>query len=174
MTSDNISPVINNEIGRRDLFRLLLPSDRGMFSGRLELDVRKCSLCGTCAAGCSSGAFKMDDDKKISLVFREDLCDACGRCLEVCPEKCLKLERTFAVNKKPAVPTVLFEGEHACCSRCGTVVGSQIMMERVRTELKKQATVSSSAVDNRSTAPLLCPACKLDWNLAGEWQWTSC
>jgi formate hydrogenlyase subunit 6/NADH:ubiquinone oxidoreductase subunit I len=174
MTSDNVSPVLNNEIGRRALFRLLLPRDRAMFSGRLELDGRKCSLCGVCAANCPTGALKTSDEKQISLIFREDLCDACGRCLEVCPEQCLKLERTFAVNEKPVVPTVLIENGLARCSRCGCVVGSQAMIEQVRTKLKRQAAASTAASDNRSMSPLLCPACKLEWNLTGAWQWTSC
>jgi len=174
MNSDNISPVTNSEIGRRDLFRLLLPRDRGMLFVQLELDARKCSLCGACAAGCSSGALKMDDYKKISLAFREDLCDACGHCREVCPEKCLKPERIFAVNGKQVTPGVLVEDRLACCSRCGAVIGSQVMIERVRTELKKQSVVSTGVVNKRDTAPLLCPACKLEYKLTGEWLWMSC
>ena len=174
MTADNVSPVMNSQISRRDLFRLLLPRERGIFSGRLELDTQKCSLCGACATGCSSGALKMEDDKKISLIFREDLCDTCGRCREVCPEKCLKLERAFTTNGKQVAPAVLIENKLACCSRCGVVVGSQAMIERVRTELKKQSVVSTGVVNKRDTAPLLCPACKLEYKLTGEWLWMSC
>ena len=167
MILNKLSPVEQgDQVGRRDLFRLLLPRDGTVFTGRVGLDTQKCSLCGLCAAGCPTGAIKTSVDEKMMLVFREDLCDACGHCAEVCPEQCLSLERALAVDKKQAASVVLIEDGFARCSRCGSVVGPQAMIARIRLKLGDSDSPTSSGV--RHAALLLCPACKSGHNLAGE------
>ena len=147
-------------MGRRELFLLLLQGNASMVSATLELDVEKCSLCGVCVDDCSTGAISANGHDPVQIVFRQDLCNACGRCSKVCPEECLMLERTFGVNGKSVVPVVLTDGAVARCVGCGCVVASQAMIERVRSTLE---------ATGQQPLPPLCPRCKPAWKPMGRW-----
>jgi ferredoxin len=149
---------VNREFSRRELFGLIVPHEVLKTSGRVELDVAKCSACGLCTRECSSGAISMTGSQSVSLVFRQGLCDACGRCVEICPEQCLKVSRIVpdlsrGPEQENAGPVVLFEDGIATCPTCGAVIGSKAMIERVRAKLQ----VKDPALAARLQ---LCPVCK--------------
>jgi ferredoxin len=146
------------EISRRELFQRLLPFDALASSPGLRIDSTRCSACGLCARDCATGALTIAGKEAVKLVFRQASCDACGRCLEVCPEQCLKLERlalslSNGTTQKDAAPVVLFEDGFALCTKCGAVVGSRAMLERVRSKLEGKDSALAARMQ-------LCPACR--------------
>ncbi|MFC1873872.1 4Fe-4S binding protein [Chloroflexota bacterium] len=105
--------------------------------GKLELDSASCTGCGLCAAGCPTGAltFVADEEGDYQLLFRHDICIACGRCLEICPEQCFRLERILELDRMNRPAEVLFEGDVARCRECGNVIGPRAMVERLQAKL---------------------------------------
>ncbi|MFC1995901.1 4Fe-4S binding protein, partial [Chloroflexota bacterium] len=53
-----------------------------------EVNMDKCSLCGTCVAPCFHGAIELKSHK---LVIHKDRCDGCGLCLINCPRDAIKI-----------------------------------------------------------------------------------
>ena len=139
------------KISRRELLRLASPL------GKLELDGSKCTGCGLCALDCPTGALSVSPsgENGYRLFFRHGWCVACGRCLEVCPEQCLSLERTLELDKMDSPPAVLFEDSVARCRRCGRIIGSRAMIDRLKGKLSKTR-------DNVSPGLELCPECKAE------------
>ncbi len=70
-----------------------LRSDPGTPWGRMRIDEKQCSGCGTCCVVCPTGAMttKRQDRYQI-LNFRIHLCTNCGLCKEACPERVIELE----------------------------------------------------------------------------------
>ena len=139
-----------SKISRRELLKMASPL------GRLTLDGSKCTGCGLCALDCPTEALTIaveEESKAFRLLFRHGFCIACNRCIEVCPEQCLSLERVMELDKMGEPPEVLFTDEIALCSECGTPIGPRSMINSVRARV--QAT----------GGPLpqleLCPDCKI-------------
>lgn len=55
----------------------------------VQVDVEKCTGCGTCADVCPVEAIAVTDGK---AEVNEDECVDCGTCVEECPEGALSLE----------------------------------------------------------------------------------
>ncbi len=137
------------EVTRREMLRMVVPSGVFPSKGHLILDRIQCSACALCAQECLTGALTVDGTESVSLTFQDDLCDSCGLCLDICPEKCLKLE---SGNGK-AGTVILFSDDFARCQECGAVIGSRAMVERVRSKLG----VADSTIVAKQQ---LCPECK--------------
>jgi ferredoxin len=137
----------NGEISRREFLGLASPL------GKVGLDESKCTGCGLCALDCPTGAlhFSGDGDGRYRLLFKHNLCDACARCVEVCPEQCLHLERALELDKLSAI--VLFEDKMVTCARCGKLVGPQKMLDRIKEKLSASGKLSPERFE-------LCPECK--------------
>jgi formate hydrogenlyase subunit 6/NADH:ubiquinone oxidoreductase subunit I len=137
------------EISRRELLQRLSPL------GRVSLDTAKCTGCGLCTLECLTGALKImlsEDTGAFRLLFQHGLCLACGMCAEICPEKCLHVERVLELDKIDD-QSVLFEDDIARCSRCGAAIGPRVMIEKLKERMK--------AAGHSLTAQLgLCPECK--------------
>jgi Fe-S-cluster-containing hydrogenase component 2 len=54
----------------------------------LQVDLEKCTGCGTCADVCPVEAIKVEKDK---AKVNEEECVECGTCVEECPEGALSL-----------------------------------------------------------------------------------
>jgi heterodisulfide reductase subunit A len=61
-------------------------------SGRIvsEVNERRCSLCEVCIDSCPYGA-RIKDEENRRIVVREPICQGCGVCAMVCPNKASKL-----------------------------------------------------------------------------------
>ena len=138
-----------NEISRRDLLKRLSPF------GKVELDTSQCTGCGLCALECPTDALTISSNKEagaFQLLFRYDHCLACSCCVEICPEKCLRVERILELDKMDS-QSVLFEDEIVRCSECGSTVGSRAMINSIKAKVLATGQYSSSQFE-------LCPECK--------------
>ena len=141
---------LEGEISRRELLRRLSPL------GKVELDSSKCTGCGLCALDCLSGALTVSSSVEAEvyqLLFKHNLCVACGQCVEICPEQCLHLERTLELDELNGPATVLFEDKIIRCSECGSPVGSRAMINSIKAKLSATGQFPLSQ-------PELCPECK--------------
>jgi ferredoxin len=154
------------KINRRELLKLVLPGfeTRKVPSGKLRLDSYQCTGCGLCIQECSAKALVaslFNESDNYQLLFRQDLCMACNRCVEVCPEECLHLERIPGPDKINSPPALLFKSKIARCRACGNVIGSKAMINGL--QVKLQAVGSSLALQLE-----LCPACKIKHSILGR------
>jgi ferredoxin len=137
------------EMSRRELFKLALPL------GKVTLDSSKCTGCGLCTIECSTRALTVSSsgEDTYQLLFKHNLCIACGQCVEVCPEQCLHLERTLELDRLNSPAVVLFEDKIARCSQCGSPLTSRAMIDKLRAKLVNRGDLLTSQLD-------LCPRCK--------------
>jgi ferredoxin len=52
----------------------------------VNVNLEKCTGCGTCEEGCPVEAIKVENDKAI---VDAETCVDCGTCIEECPEKAI-------------------------------------------------------------------------------------
>jgi len=75
---------------------------------KVEIDVEKCSGCGTCVDVCPEKVFKLEENegKKTSKVVAEDQCFACRACEVRCPERAIEIVgfEIQKVNPPPEYP----------------------------------------------------------------------
>jgi len=53
----------------------------------LNIDIAKCTGCGTCAEICPVDAITVNDTAHVN----EETCVECGTCVEECPEQAISL-----------------------------------------------------------------------------------
>ncbi len=61
------------------------------------IDKKRCTGCGLCALDCETKALvvnQVSGKQTYQLLFREEACNACRICQEVCPEHCLQWMET--------------------------------------------------------------------------------
>ena len=124
--------------------------------GRLEAG-SQCTGCGLCAIGCPTEALTTSSSEETAsyqLLFRHDLCVVCGKCVEVCPEKCLQLERILELDRTNSSAVVLFEDRIVKCGQCGSVIGYGAMIEKLQVKLTEMGDAYASQLE-------LCPSCKM-------------
>ena len=147
LMGDFVKP--ESEITRRELLKRLSPF------GMVELDSSQCTGCGLCALECLTGALTIsvgEETDALQLLFRYDHCVACNCCVEICPEKCLRVERILELDKMDS-QSVLFEDEIIRCSGCDSPVGSRAMINGIKAKVLAAGQFSSSQFE-------LCPGCK--------------
>ncbi len=111
--------------------------------GLVDVDESSCTLGGTCASSCPTGALAYETrDGWAHLSFQSDLCIACGQCLEACPERergAIRLRRGVDTERLRRGRQDLASGELALCQRCGEVVAPRKMLARLESLLGPQA-----------------------------------
>jgi len=125
--------------------------------GKVELDDSQCTGCSLCALDCATGALTVSSSENTDsyqLLFKHDYCVACGRCIEACPEKCLRLERILELDRINSPPTVLFEDRIVRCYQCGGTVAPKAMIDRLQAKLH-------AAGDSFPSQLELCPECRI-------------
>lgn len=103
--------------------------------GEAVVDPAACTLCGSCAATCPTGALEYGEGGAgLTLRFDPRRCVACGQCVPACPERERGAIKVHAVTDT----TLLNIGTRtaardaiARCRRCGAPVASQAMLRRV-------------------------------------------
>ncbi len=148
LKGDSVKP--EGGISRRELLKRLSPF------GKVELDSSQCTGCGLCAPECPTGALTISSSEEtdaFQLLFKHGDCLACSQCVEICPEKCLRMERVLELNKMDR-QSVLFEDMIVRCSGCGSPIGPKAMIDKV------QARVAATRHSFPSQLEL-CPACKV-------------
>jgi ferredoxin len=144
-----------SEISRRDLLMRLSPL------GSVKLDTSRCTGCGLCAAECPTGALAItagEEADSFQLVFQHGICMACGQCVEICPEDCLAVERVLEMERIES-RLVLFKDTLARCAGCGSPLGPESMIDRMRARLTAAGQAFSTRFD-------LCPDCKVKAQLS--------
>jgi ferredoxin len=125
--------------------------------GKVVVDGSQCTGCGLCAFNCPTKALTVPSSEEtgvFQLLFKHDACVACGRCVEVCPEKCLRLERRLELDKIDSPPVMLFEDRMVRCSQCGSLIGSRIMIDKIRAKVVTAGESLPSQFE-------LCTSCKI-------------
>ncbi len=155
-----------DKINRRYLLKLILPGFKAaqVPFERLQLDGSRCTGCGLCTQECSTKALIVSSSEKTDeyqLLFRHDLCVACSRCIQVCPEQCLYSEHAQGLDKIDDRASLLFESEIARCRACGDFIGSKAMINGLQVRLQTMG--SSLALQLE-----LCPTCKIKQSILGR------
>jgi 4Fe-4S ferredoxin len=96
--------------------------------GEIEIDMKKCTLCGLCADLCP--AFILVEKKPEAndlmpfqdLLVEKEKCDYCGLCVPFCPEDAIKVKGDFDIEEiKKIVPKITgnIKVDDDKCTRCG-------------------------------------------------------
>ena len=165
-TSEPASPPVEGwwlPVLIKEMANKLGNSSRGVVSagrvpfGKVKLERSKCTGCSLCALDCATGALTIsysEEADSYQLLFKHDDCVACGRCVEVCPEKCLHLERILELDKIDSPPAVLFEDRIVRCYQCGSPVAPKAMIEELQAKLYAAGESFHSQLE-------LCPDCRI-------------
>lgn len=78
---------------------MVVKYDRDFPWGKLKIDDKNCTACGTCVAVCPTGAIsKKSDNGQQILNFKSSLCNNCGLCNEACPKYAIDFEENFNLS----------------------------------------------------------------------------
>ena len=95
--------------------------------GKIKIEPKKCSACGTCAALCPMGAIskKIKNDYQL-LYFGSSLCTNCSLCRAACPENAIDFEDDFTLADIIAKErTMVAAIQLSTCIICGEIITAQ-------------------------------------------------
>ena len=128
--------------------------------GKVVLDGRRCTACGICVPECPTGALTaVTEGDSVRIIFKQSDCVGCRQCAEICPEKCLEVDRVLELGRLDGEPKVLLEGDFARCIWCGKPFAPRSMLEKLRGRI-------ASAGGNTSQLDK-CPECRMKGRPAG-------
>lgn len=98
--------------------------------GTLACDPEQCSLCLACVGQCKTGALHADSEQFL-LQITDVLCVQCEACVQLCPEKALRLVPGLRLEPAFFEAGTLARAEPMRCADCGKVFGTRQSFERV-------------------------------------------
>ena len=108
--------------------------------GIVMIDARHCTLCGSCAQICPTGALNIQPcDGSTAIQFDPAACHGCGLCLGVCPESrhhTIRVQQTMDTDALAAGQVTLVADELQRCDVCGSAFASAAMVRRVTSDLE--------------------------------------
>ena len=114
------------QLAKQTPVEIALPA--GSLYGRINVDVKKCTLCLACAGACPESAL-MDGGDYPRLKFLERNCVQCGLCEQTCPEKAITLTPRLLLTDTRKQEVVLNESEPFNCISCGEMLGTRQMID---------------------------------------------
>jgi len=76
--------------------------------------------------------FQCEKEETYQLLFRYDVCNACGLCEKSCPERCLQLKQRPELGGLEKEAEVIFEDKISKCIDCGIPLFPQAMINRLK------------------------------------------
>lgn len=102
--------------------------------GRIQIDVKGCTLCLACVGACPADAIADNPDLP-QLRFTEAACVQCGLCAATCPENVISLQPQYNFSPEALSQQILNEAEPFECISCGKPFGTKAAIERVSAQL---------------------------------------
>jgi len=127
--------------------------------GVVSVEIRGCTLCGSCAAACPTTAIAFEQGPVIATLSLDPWrCVACGHCAETCPEHVVTVDRGTNIAVLHEGRRSLKAGPVVRCRRCGRPIAPAAMLERVRALLPDEperllAAMTELCNDCRGLAP---------------------
>lgn len=128
------------------------------FRGQPELDIDKCTGCGSCAMACPTRCIEIHDEgDERRTVYCLDRCSYCGRCEEVCPEDAIELSEQFELATDD-IDDIRITTHHELvrCAECDRVVGTRREIENLASDLAEETQLRPEQL----TWLTLCIECK--------------
>lgn len=135
---------------------IALPDDAPY--GRLQIDIKGCTLCLACVGACPADALADNPDFP-QLRFTEAACVQCGLCAATCPEKVITLQPQYNFAAEALSQEVLNEAEPFECISCGKPFGTKAAIERVTRELEGKHWMFQDA--EQSKLIKMCDDCRI-------------
>jgi ferredoxin len=129
----------------------------GSLYGRVNVDVKKCTLCLACAGACPESAL-MDGGDYPRLKFLERNCVQCGLCEKTCPENAISLTPRLLLSDVRKQEVTLNETEPFDCISCGKALGTKAMIDNM---LGKLAGHSMFQGDGKLNRLKMCADCRV-------------
>jgi ferredoxin len=129
----------------------------GSLYGRVNVDVKKCTLCLACAGACPESAL-MDGGDYPRLKFLERNCVQCGLCENTCPENAISLTPRLLLTDLRKQEVTLNETEPFDCISCGKALGTKAMIDNM---LGKLAGHSMFQGDGKLNRLKMCADCRV-------------
>lgn len=95
--------------------------------GKIRIDEKNCSACGTCLVLCPTGAISRRlGNEKQTLYFNSSLCTNCSLCKEACPKNAIDFEENFALDEiLEGQATVVARIRLTSCTICGEAIAGE-------------------------------------------------
>jgi ferredoxin/coenzyme F420-reducing hydrogenase delta subunit len=132
--------------------------------GIVKVRSETCTLCGTCANACPTGALTLEnDEQEVVLSYDARQCVACRRCISVCPEsqdKTLTVTRMTDFGSLRRGRISLARASLARCRNCGRPIAPTRLLERIEELLAGPdsqpllSILSGLCADCRGSAPM--------------------
>jgi ferredoxin len=125
--------------------------------GEVVVDVKKCTLCLSCAGACPESAL-MDGGDQPMLKFLERNCVQCGLCEKTCPEDAITLKPRLLLTPAVREARVLNETRPFHCVMCDKPFGTKQMVESMLGRLAGHSMFSSPEAQRRLQ---MCADCRV-------------
>ncbi len=106
--------------------------------GNIVVDESECTLCGSCVYHCNTGAMRYEGKEIIDIFNTHSYCIGCGICLEICPEKIIKIEKAIDLESFLAKSERKFDVKVISCGRCGKPLMAEAAMRKLKGRLKEK------------------------------------